>query len=185
MLGSFIVESCLITGWESRSHIYPLNHDKLKLTLNQNEKQIDNTLNFQLNTFKNVEGGTVGRILSYYDLCDIPQQAGNSTVDKDLDFSEFMTEEESEEVELRRQQREEEELRKREEEEWLLAEEERKAREEEEETRRRRSIRIMEEKRRAEKEAKEPRETADIFREINQKRKHSVRPKSAHTNNSK
>ena len=96
---------------------------------------------FQLNTFKNVEGGTVGRILSYYDLCDIPQHAGNSAVDKDMDFSEFMTEEESEEVELRRQQREEEELRKREEEEWLLQEEERKAREEEEETRRRRSIR--------------------------------------------
>ena len=43
----------------------------------------------------------------------------------------------------------------------------------------------MEEKRRAEKEAKEPRETADIFKEINQKRKHSIRPKSAHTNNSK
>lgn len=152
--------------------------------ITQNQKRRSNTI-FQLNTFKNVEGGTVGRILSYYDLCDIPQQAGNSAVDKDLDFSEFMTEEESEEVELRRQQREEEELRKREEEEWLLAEEERKAKEEEEETRRRRSIRIMEEKRRAEKEAKEPRETADIFKEINQKRKHSVRPKSAHTNNSK
>ena len=146
-----------------------------------------NTINlFQLNTFKNVEGGTVGRILSYYDLCDIPQTPqGNSAVDKDLDFSEFMTEEESEEAELRRQQREEEELRKREEEEWLLAEEERKAKEEEEAVIRKRNMRIMEENRRAEKEAKEPRETADIFKEINQKRKHSIRPKSAHTTNSK
>ena len=146
--------------------------------------ELKNISTFQLNTFKNVEGGTVGRILSYYDLCDIPQPT-NTAVDKDLDFSEFMTEEETEEVELRRQQREEEELRKAEEEAWLLAEEERKAKEEEEAVMRKRSIRIMEEKRRAEKEAKEPRETADIFKEINQKRKTSIRPKSAHTNNSK
>ena len=130
-----------------------------------------------------MEGGTVGRILSYYDLCDIPQ--GNTQVDKDLDFSEFMTDEEIEESELRRHQREEEELRRREEEEWLLAEEERKAREEEEAKVKKRRVRIKEEQRRSEEATKETRETADIFREINQKRKNSIRPKSAHTNNSK
>ena len=58
----------------------------------------------QLNTYKNVEGGTVGRILSYYDLCDLPY--GYNQADKDLDFSEFMTEEEVEEAEGRRQERE-------------------------------------------------------------------------------
>ena len=58
----------------------------------------------QLNTYKNVEGGTVGRILSYYDLCDLPY--GYNQADKDLDFSEFMTEEEVEEAEGRRQVRE-------------------------------------------------------------------------------
>ena len=75
-------------------------------------------MTLQLNTYKNVEGGTVGRILSYYDLCDLPY--GYNQADKDLDFSEFMTEEEAEEAEGRRQERELEEARRRGEEAWLL-----------------------------------------------------------------
>ena len=91
-------------------------------------------ITLQLNTYKNVEGGTVGRILSYYDLCDLPY--GYNQADKDLDFSEFMTEEEAEEAEGRRQERELEEARRREEEAWLLVEEERRALEQREEERR-------------------------------------------------
>ena len=130
-----------------------------------------------MNTYKNVESSTVGRILSYYDLCDIPY--GNDAVDKDLDFSEFMTEEEKEECEMRRLEREEEERRKREEEEWLVGQEEKRRKEEEDVSLRRAKVRIKEES------TERPRETRDIFREINRKRKSSVRPKSAHGNSSK
>ena len=77
-----------------------------------------------------MEGGTVGRILSYYDLCDVKYPRG---VDKDMDFSEFMTEEEIEEAELKRIEREEEEKIKKEEEERVSKEEERKEKEAEEE----------------------------------------------------
>ena len=73
----------------------------------------------------------MGRILSYYDLCDVKY----NTVDKDLDFSEFMTEEEKEEVELRRLEREEEARIKKEEEERLRKEEEKREKEAEEERR--------------------------------------------------
>ena len=73
----------------------------------------------------------MGKILSYYDLCDIPY--GHDGVDKDLDFSEFMTEEELEVAELRRQEREEEARRKKEEEEWSVQLELRKQKEAEEE----------------------------------------------------
>ena len=76
-----------------------------------------------------MEGGTVGRILSYYDLCDVKY----STVDKDLDFSEFMTDEEKEEAELKRLETEEEERIRKEDEERVRKEEERKEREAEEE----------------------------------------------------
>ena len=85
-----------------------------------------------------MEGGTVGKILSYYDLCDLPY--GHNTVDKDLDFSEFMTDEEMEATELKRQERELEELRRKEEEEWLVMEEQRKAREEQEEMAKQRQV---------------------------------------------
>ena len=136
-----------------------------------------------MNTFKNVEGGTVGRILSYYDLCDIPYGYNNNGVDKDLDFSEFMTEEEMEECEAKRQEREEEELRKKEEEEWLMKEEERRAKEEEEERIKQREKWKREEQRKKEKESKGKRcpmdKTSDIFKEINQRRKQSIRPQSA------
>ena len=130
-----------------------------------------------MNTYKNVESSTVGRILSYYDLCDIPY--GHDTIDKDLDFSEFMTEEEREESELKRLEREEGERRKREEEAWLIGQEEKRRKEEEEVNQRKARVRMKEE------EAGKPRDTTDIFREINRKRKSSVRPKSAHGNPSK
>ena len=133
----------------------------------------------QLNTYKNVESATVGRILSYYDLCDIPY--GQDTVEKDLDFSEFMTEEEQEECELKRQEREEEEKRRREEEEWLEKEEEKRRKEEEEKAERKAQMRMKEEERRAEREGGKPRGTSDLFREINRKRK-SSRPRSAQGN---
>ena len=119
----------------------------------------------------------MGRILSYYDLCDIPY--GHDTIDKDLDFSEFMTEEEREESELKRLEREEGERRKREEEAWLIGQEEKRRKEEEEVNQRKARVRMKEE------EAGKPRDTTDIFREINRKRKSSVRPKSAHGNPSK
>ena len=138
-------------------------------------------ITLQLNTYKNVEGGTVGRILSYYDLCDLPY--GYNQADKDLDFSEFMTEEEVEEAEGRRQERELEEARRREEEAWLLLEEERRALEQrEEERRRQKKIKIREEPSQEKKRPKEPRDASDIFQEINIKRKSSMRPKSAHGN---
>lgn len=85
---------------------------------------------FQLNTYKNVEGGTVGRILTYYDLCDVKYP---NNKDPDLDFSEFMTDEEREEAELRRLEKEEEERLREEEEERLRIEEEKRAKELEEE----------------------------------------------------
>ena len=86
----------------------------------------------QLNTYKNVEGGTVGRILTYYDLCDVKYPKAG---DDDLDFSEFMTEEEKEEFELRKLEKEEEERLRKEEEERLRKEEEKRAKEIEEERR--------------------------------------------------
>ena len=135
-----------------------------------------------MNTYKNVESSTVGRILSYYDLCDIPY--GQDTVDKDLDFSEFMTDEEKEESDLKRQEREEEERRRREEEEWLEKEEEKRRKEEEDLAERKAQVRIKEEERRAERESGKPRGTTDLFREINRKRK-SSRPRSAQGNLSK
>ena len=135
-----------------------------------------------MNTYKNVESATVGRILSYYDLCDIPY--GQDTVDKDMDFSEFMTEEEKEESELRRLEREEEDRRRREEEEWLEKEEEKRRKEEAEKAERKAQVRLKEEERRAEKEGGKPRETSDLFKEINRKRK-SSRPRSAQGNLSK
>ena len=84
----------------------------------------------QLNTYKNIEGGTVGRILSYYDLCDVKY---NTNIDKDMDFSEFMTEEEIEEAALKKEEREEEERLEKEEEEHYRKEEERREQEAEEE----------------------------------------------------
>ena len=77
-----------------------------------------------------MEGGTVGRILTYYDLCDVKYP---NNKDPDLDFSEFMTEEEREEAELRRLEKEEEERLREEEEERLRIEEEKRAKELEEE----------------------------------------------------
>ena len=168
MLESFIVENYLIIEWESRY----VNFQRL----------IHGMIFLQLNTYKNVEGGTVGRILSYYDLCDLPY-GYNKDIDKDLDFSEFMTEDEIEAVELKRQEREQDELRRLEEEQWLVEEEERRAREEEElEKKRLRKMKMQEEARNRKKkqENKQPMETAELFREINkQRRKSSVRPMSA------
>ena len=86
----------------------------------------------QLNTYKNVEGGTVGRILTYYDLCDVKYPPAG---DPDLDFSEFMTEEEREEAELMRLEKQEEERLRKEEEERLREEEEKRAKQLEEEER--------------------------------------------------
>ena len=86
----------------------------------------------QLNTYKNVEGGTVGRILTYYDLCDVKYPKAG---DEDLDFSEFMTDEEKEEAELRKLEREEDERLREEEEERLRSEEETREKEAEEEQR--------------------------------------------------
>ena len=126
----------------------------------------------------------MGRILSYYDLCDLPY-GYNKDLDKDLDFSEFMTEEEMEAVELKRQEREQEELRRMEEEQWLLEEELRRAKEEEEEERQRlRKIRIQEEERNRQKkrDSQQPMETAELFKEINKRRRSTVRPKSAQGN---
>ena len=77
-----------------------------------------------------MEGGTVGRILTYYDLCDVKYPNGK---DPDLDFSEFMTEEEREEAELRKLEKEEEERLRQEEEERLRNEEEKRAKDLEEE----------------------------------------------------
>ena len=134
-----------------------------------------------MNTYKNVESSTVGRILSYYDLCDIPY--GHDAVDKDLDFSEFMTEEEKEESEVKKREREEEERRRREEEEWLEKEEEKRRKEEAELAERKAQVRIKEEERRAERDSGKPREASELFREINRKRK-SSRPRSAQGNQS-
>ena len=129
-----------------------------------------------------MESSTVGRILSYYDLCDIPY--GQDVVDKDLDFSEFMTEEEKEESEVKRREREEEEARRREEELWLEREEEKRRKEEGEMAERKERVRLKEEEeRRAERDSGKPRGTSDLFREINRKRKCS-RPRSAQGNTS-
>ena len=78
-----------------------------------------------------MEAGSVGRILSYNDLSDVKNLV---SVDDDLDFSEFMTEEEKEEAKLEKKEREkeEEEMRK-EEEERILEEKEQREREAEEE----------------------------------------------------
>ena len=78
-----------------------------------------------------MEGGSVGRILSYNDLSDVKHPA---SVDDDLDFSEFMTEEEKEEAMLEKKEREKEEKElKKEEEKRILEEKEQKEREAEEE----------------------------------------------------
>ena len=68
--------------------------------------------------------------MSYYDLCDVRYP---TNVDKDLDFSEFMTDEEKEEAELKRLEKEEEERIRQDEEERLQKEEERRGKEAEEE----------------------------------------------------
>ena len=91
-----------------------------------------------------------------------------------------MTEDEIEDLEARRQERELEELRRREEEDWLVKEEERKIKEEEEERIKAQRRKLIEEEKQRKKQKKDNLDTADIFKEINQKRrKSSSRPQSA------
>ena len=84
---SFIVVPWLIIKWESR---YSGDRDG---------KLFNQLLFFQLNNYKNIEDGTVGRILSYNDLSDRRERTKKKN-------SEDESEEDEEEEEHRRLQEE-------------------------------------------------------------------------------
>ena len=133
----------------------------------------------QLNTFNNIEEGTVGRILSYYDLSDRKQ----CIMEKDdLDFTEFLDEEEQARIELEDKLKKEEQERKEEEElRKALADIERRRKAEEEEAEKSRQLSMSKEQRQREEErgSKDPVSSEEIFRNVNKRRESLARAKKA------
>ena len=124
----------------------------------------------QLNNFQNIEEGTVGRILSYYDLSDRKIMVADAD---DMDFTEFL--EPAEQERLAEEERERLEREEREQEEEMNRQVEdikrRRLEEEEEQERVRQASLSSEEKlREEERGGASPVTTEEIFRTVNRRR---------------
>ena len=124
----------------------------------------------QLNNFQNIEEGTVGRILSYYDLSDRKIMVADAD---DMDFTEFL--EPAEQERLAEEERERLEREEREQEEEMNRQVEdikRRRLEEEEQQEKLRQASLSEEEKLREEErgGASPVTTEEIFRNVNRRR---------------
>ena len=139
----------------------------------------------QLNNYKNIEEGTVGRILSYYDLSD-----RKALIIEDEDALEEEEEEEQAkmEEELKKEHdQEQEKLKEEEEARRVMEEEEKKRLDEEEEMERQRLENRSEEQKLREEErgSRDPVTSEEIFRSVNRRRASMAMAKNKKADTSK
>ena len=142
---------------------------------------------FQLNNYKNIEEGTVGRILSYYDLSDrkaliLEDEETNLEVEEEVEQAIL-------EEELKKELEEEQEKLKEEEEARRAMEEEERRRleeEDEEEEKQRLENRSEEQKlREEERGSRDPVSSEEIFRSVNRRRASMAMAKNKKADTSK
>ena len=140
----------------------------------------------QLNNYKNIEEGTVGRILSYYDLSDrkaliVKDDETKSEEEEEMEQAKMEEELKKELVEEQEKLKEEEEARR-----VLEEEEQTRMEEEQEEEKQRLENRSDEQKlREEERGSKDPVSSEEIFRSVNRRRASMAMAKNKKADTSK